>query len=120
MISSKIMKQIISKIAKTTIPSNTIQKAKKKIADKVYNLVEKEIQKYSEVIELEFGGSYAKDTWLSKNADIDIFIKFKKSTSEEKLESISKEIGLIFLLNLKKVLLKKNWKVFQRKLVLNH
>ena len=93
MISSKIMKQIISKIAKTTIPSNTIQKAKKEIADKVYNLVEKEIQKYSEVIELEFGGSYAKDTWLSKNADIDIFIKFKKSTSEEKLESISKEIG---------------------------
>lgn len=93
MISSKIMKQIISKIAKTTIPSNAIQKSKKKIADKVYKLVEKEIQKYSEVVELEFGGSYAKDTWLSKNADIDIFIKFKKDISEEKLESISKKIG---------------------------
>ena len=93
MISSKIMKQIISKIAKTTVPSNIIQKSKKEIADKVYKLVEKEIQKYSEVVELEFGGSYAKDTWLPKNADIDIFIKFKKSTSEEKLESISKKIG---------------------------
>ena len=91
--STKIMKQIISKIAKTTIPSNVIQKAKKEIADKVYKLVEKEIQKYSEVVELEFGGSYAKDTWLSKNADIDIFIKFKKNVSEEKLENISKEIG---------------------------
>ena len=87
------MKQIISKIAKTTFRSNVIQKAKKEIADKVYKLVEKEIQKYSEVVELEFGGSYAKDTWLSKNADIDIFIKFKKSTSEEKLENISKKIG---------------------------
>ncbi|HII04546.1 MAG TPA: CCA tRNA nucleotidyltransferase [Nitrosopumilus sp.] len=87
------MKQIISKIAKTTIPSNAIQKSKKEIADKVYKLVEKEIQKYSEVVELEFGGSYAKDTWLSKNADIDIFIKFKKDISEEKLESISKKIG---------------------------
>ena len=87
------MKQIISKIAKTTIPSNVIQKAKKEIADKVYKLVKKEIEKYSEVVELEFGGSYAKDTWLSKNADIDIFIKFKISTSEEKLESISKKIG---------------------------
>ena len=91
--STKIMKQIISKIAKTTIPSNVIQKAKKEIADKVYKLVKKEIEKYSEVVELEFGGSYAKDTWLSKNADIDIFIKFKISTSEEKLESISKKIG---------------------------
>ena len=87
------MKQIISKISKTTIPSKIIQKSKKEIADKVYKLVEKEIQKYSEVIELEFGGSYAKDTWLSKDADIDIFIKFKKSISEEKLESISKKIG---------------------------
>lgn len=93
MISDKIMKQIISKIAKTTIPSEINQKSKKEIADKVYKLVEKEIQKYSEVIELEFGGSYAKDTWLSKDADIDIFIKFKKSISEEKLESISKKIG---------------------------
>ena len=93
MISDKIMKQIISKIGKTTIPSKINQKSKKEIADKVYKLVEKEIQKYSEVIELEFGGSYAKDTWLSKDADIDIFIKFKKSISEEKLESISKKIG---------------------------
>ena len=93
MISGKIMKQIISKIGKTTIPSKVIQKSKKEIADKVYKLVEKEIQKYSEVVELEFGGSYAKDTWLSKNADIDIFIKFKKNISEEKLEIISKKIG---------------------------
>jgi tRNA nucleotidyltransferase (CCA-adding enzyme) len=43
-----------------------------------YDLVEKEIEKYSEVIGLEFGGSFAKGTWLSKDADIDIFIKFKK------------------------------------------
>ena len=40
------MKEIISKIAKTTIPSKIIQKSKKEIADKVYKLVEKEIQKY--------------------------------------------------------------------------
>ena len=38
------MKQIISKISKTTIPSKTAQKSKKEIADKVYKLVEKEIQ----------------------------------------------------------------------------
>ena len=31
MISDKIMKQIISKIAKTTIPSKIIQKSKKKL-----------------------------------------------------------------------------------------
>ena len=59
------MKQIISKISKDSIPSDSIQKSKKEIADSIYQLVEKEIKKYSEVIELEFGGSYAKGTWLS-------------------------------------------------------
>ena len=87
------MNPIISKVSKTVIPSKIIEKSKKLIAETAFNLVEKEIEKYSEVIGLEFGGSYAKDTWLSKDADIDIFIKFKKSISEEKLESISKKIG---------------------------
>ena len=44
MISGKIMKQIISKIAKTTIPSKINQKSKKEIADKVYKLVEKKFK----------------------------------------------------------------------------
>ena len=87
------MKQIISKVAKTVTPSQTIEKSKKGIAELAYKLVENEIEKYPEVTDLEFGGSFAKDTWLSKDADVDIFIKFKKSTSEEKFENISKKIG---------------------------
>ncbi len=87
------MKQIISKVSKTVIPSKIIEESKKKIAKLAYDLVKKEIEKYSEVIGLEFGGSFAKGTWLSKDADIDIFIKFKKNISEEKFEKISKKIG---------------------------
>ena len=34
-----------------------------------------------------------KGTWLSKGADVDIFIKFKKSTSEKKFGEVSKKIG---------------------------
>ncbi len=87
------MKQIISRISKDTNPSNNVQKSKQEIANIVYELVKQEIEKYSEIVKIEFGGSYAKGTWLSKNADIDIFIKFKKNISEEKLENISKKIG---------------------------
>ena len=87
------MKQIISKVAKTVTPSRNIEKSKKKIAELALKLVEKEIEKYPEVIDLEFGGSFAKGTWLSKDADVDIFIKFEKSTSEEKFENISKKVG---------------------------
>ncbi|MGH1565994.1 MAG: CCA tRNA nucleotidyltransferase [Nitrosopumilus sp.] len=87
------MKHIISKISKTVVPSETIEKSKKKISELAFKLVEKEITKFPEVIGLEFGGSFAKGTWLSKDADIDIFIRFKKSTSEEGFEEITKKIG---------------------------
>ena len=87
------MKQIISKISKALIPSRVIEKSKNQIAELSFKLVEEEIKKFPEVIGLEFGGSFAKETWIAKDADIDIFIKFKKNVSEEKLENISKEIG---------------------------
>ena len=87
------MKNIISKVSKDVVPSKTITKSKKEISKLAYELVKKEVEQFSEVIGVEFGGSFAKDTWLSKDADIDIFIKFKKSTSEEKFERISEKIG---------------------------
>jgi len=87
------MKTIISKISKTVITTKTTEQLKKRIANLAYNSVEKETEKYAEVTGLEFGGSFAKGTWLDKDADIDIFIRFKKTTSEEKFEKISKKIG---------------------------
>ena len=85
------MKQIISKIEKSVIPSKNIIKLKKLIANEAFTLVKNQIDNYPEIVGLEFGGSYAKDTWLSNEADIDIFIKFKKSVSNEKFVEISKK-----------------------------
>ena len=87
------MKQIISKVSKLVVPSKAIETSKNQIGKIAFTLVEKEVEKYSEVVGLEFGGSFAKGTWLSKDADIDIFIKFKKNISEEKFEKISQKIG---------------------------
>ena len=87
------MKQTISKVSKIVIPSKTMEETKKSIGRLAFRLVEREIEKFPEVVGLEFGGSFAKGTWLSKGADVDIFIRFQKSTSEEKFEEISKKIG---------------------------
>jgi len=87
------MKKIITNVMKNVIPSKTVEKSKERIAEKALELVKKEILKFPEIIGVEFGGSFAKGTWLSKDADIDIFVRFKKSTSEEKFEKISKKIG---------------------------
>lgn len=87
------MKQILSKIRESVILSKNVKKLKKQIADEAYLLVENQIKNYPEITGLEFGGSYAKDTWLSKEADIDIFIKFKKTVSDEKFTEITKKVG---------------------------
>lgn len=87
------MKQILSKIRKSVILSKNVKKLKKQIADEAYLLVENQVKNYPEITGLEFGGSYAKDTWLSKEADIDIFIKFKKTVSDEKFTEITKKVG---------------------------
>jgi len=87
------MKEIISKVRKSGIPSKSLEASKREIADLAFKLVKDQLKKFPEVINLEFGGSFAKGTWLSKNADVDIFIKFNKKTSEENFVEISKKIG---------------------------
>lgn len=87
------MNHVISKIRKSTMPTKNIEKVKKQVADLAFTLVQDQIQNHSEIVGLEFGGSYAKGTWLPKEADIDIFIKFEELTPNEKFVAISKEVG---------------------------
>jgi tRNA nucleotidyltransferase (CCA-adding enzyme) len=87
------MKQILAQAKKFSIPSTKLQKDKTQIAKLAYNLVRKQVTKHPEITSVEFGGSYAKGTWLPSKADIDIFIKFQKSTPEKKFVQISNKIG---------------------------
>jgi len=87
------MNQVLNKAKRNVIPSKKLQTEKSKVAHIAFNLVEKQVSKYPEVLSVEFGGSYAKGTWISEIADIDIFLKFKKSTSEKKFATIAKKIG---------------------------
>ena len=88
------MKEIISSVATSVILSKNAQKSKKDIADLAFEIIQNHIKPIPQIIGLEFGGSYAKDTWLSKNADIDIFLRFKESTSAKEFEDISVRVGL--------------------------
>ena len=75
------------------IPTKVKNEKLNKVANIAMKLVSKEITKYTEITSIHYGGSYAKGTWTSEKPDIDIFVKFKKSTSEKKFKSISKKIG---------------------------
>lgn len=87
------MKKVILAAKKSIVPSRNEIVSIKKVADLAFDLIQNEVKKFPEIVGVEFGGSYAKGTWLSQGADIDVFIKFKKSTSDKRFEEISKEIG---------------------------
>jgi len=87
------MKQIIEQARRLSIPSKKLQQDKTKVAKLAFNLVRKQVTKYSQITGVEFGGSYVKGTWLPNKADVDIFIKFEKSTPDKKFVEISKKIG---------------------------
>jgi len=87
------MNSILKYAKKETTPPKKLQEKKQRIAKKACDLVSQCIEKHSQVVGFELGGSYAKGTWLPEKADIDIFIKFNKKTSEKNFRSIGTEIG---------------------------
>ena len=84
---------IIKKSKQIAIPNNTQRKKVDKIVNKDISLVNKEAKKQKAVVSVHFGGSYAKETWTPEKIDIDIFVKFKKTTSEKNFEKVGKKIG---------------------------
>ena len=87
------MNKILEQAKSFSIPSKKLENEKTKVAKLAFNLVRKQVVKHSEITGVEFGGSYVKGTWLPNKADIDIFIKFRKSTPDKKFIEISKIIG---------------------------
>lgn len=87
------MKQILDNARRIVIPSTRLQQEKTKVANLALGLVREQTSKYQEIVDVEFGGSYSKGTWLPDKADIDIFIKFEKSVSEERFIELAKKIG---------------------------
>ena len=76
------------------------QKEKEKIdlaAEKCKKLVEHRTAGIGDVVDVLFGGSYAKGTWLRGDADVDVFIKIRSSVDLTRFEELGKGIGIAAL-----------------------
>ena len=87
------MKKVISEARKKVMPLPSDKNLKKEAAVLSLNLVKKQAKIYDQITGVEFGGSYAKDTWLAGDTDVDIFIKFNSSTPRERFVEISQKVG---------------------------
>lgn len=91
------MKDVVGQARKIAIPTIEEEAKIKELADELLGLVKKEAAKFKEVTLVEFGGSYAKGTWLKGKLDLDIFVKIKKDIDERRFEEIGKKIGFASL-----------------------
>lgn len=87
------MKKIIQDARELLTPSEDMRYEKNRVAEISLNRVKEEVEKYEEIVGVEIGGSYAKDTWLETEMDIDIFVKFKDTTPKEEFVNISQKVG---------------------------
>src|SRR5215212_9482026 len=84
---------VISKAVTLCEPSRGKERRIATVAQEAKALVESYVSQLDDVVEVVFGGSFAKGTWLPGHADIDIFVKIKPSVGIDKFERMGREIG---------------------------
>jgi tRNA nucleotidyltransferase (CCA-adding enzyme) len=84
---------VIAKALSLCEPTKSEASKLTKIAQEAKRLVENRVASLDEAVDVIFGGSFAKGTWLRGDADIDIFVKIKPSVSVERFEVLGKSIG---------------------------
>src|SRR5215211_3285448 len=84
---------LISKALPLCEPSRSKERRVATVAQEAKALVDSYVSPLDDVVDVVFGGSFAKGTWLPDYADIDIFVKIKPSLSIYKFEQMGREIG---------------------------
>jgi tRNA nucleotidyltransferase (CCA-adding enzyme) len=83
--------KIIDKVLKLIKPSfkdlEILKSIEKKIKDEIYSY------KIPQIVDVKTGGSFAKDTNLKRDMDIDIFILIDRNTNERDFEKLALNVG---------------------------
>lgn len=88
---------IIAQASTLCEPSGTEQEKITEAAETCKKLVEQQTARNNDVVDVLFGGSYAKGTWLRGDADVDVFIKIRSSVDMARFEQMGKSLGLAAL-----------------------
>src|SRR5918997_754200 len=84
---------LISKVLPLCEPTHSQERRIARAAQEAKAHVDNYVAQLDEVVDVVFGGSFAKGTWLPDHADIDIFVKIKRSVGAEKFEEMGRQIG---------------------------
>ncbi len=87
------LEQVTARILKNVTPSQRERKKIAELAEKLVKNVKSAAKKYVVEAEVRVEGSVAKDTWLRREPDIDIFIRLPTTLSREAFEKVGLKIA---------------------------
>ncbi len=84
---------VLGKARKLVIPTAAAETKTRRVAEKVLSKVERAAKEHPEITGVFLGGSYAKDTWLAGDVDIDIFVEIATAVGEKRFEEVGLQVG---------------------------
>jgi tRNA nucleotidyltransferase (CCA-adding enzyme) len=85
--------RVIGQAKAQVVPNLAARKATVRVAAKVLSKVKEAARPHVEVAGVFLGGSFAKDTWLPGDVDIDVFVKIATSVDDRRFEEIGLSVG---------------------------
>jgi tRNA nucleotidyltransferase (CCA-adding enzyme) len=85
--------RVLGRAKLLVVPSTAARGKTVRVAEKVMSKVEEAARPHAEVAGVFLGGSFAKDTWLPGDVDIDVFVKIATSVDERRFEEVGLKVG---------------------------
>ena len=87
------IERVLGQARPLVVPSAAARKATVRVAEKVVSMVKEAGNAHGEVAGVFLGGSFAKDTWLPRDVDIDVFVKIATTVDESRFEEVGLAVG---------------------------
>lgn len=85
--------EVLTKALELVIPSEEEREKAKSAENELRKRLDETLKHQKYNIEYKFLGSYARDTWLKGNLEIDVFLLFPGNVDMEELEKLAIEVG---------------------------
>jgi len=85
--------KVLGKAKALVVPNPAARNRTVQVAEKVVSKVKDVTKAHSEVVSVFLGGSFAKDTWLPGDVDIDVFVKIAPNVDEKRFEEVGLSVG---------------------------
>ena len=87
------IEKVLARARPLVVPDDAARRKTVAVSEKVMSRVKGAARPHTEVAGVSLGGSFAKDTWLPDDVDIDVFVMVATSVDEKRFEEVGLSVG---------------------------